>query len=138
MYLLDTCFLSELIKKDPNPKVVEWLQNQCETSLFLSVLTVGEIAKGISNLDDLKKQEKYLKWLNHDLKDRFYGRLLTVDEKVALLWGNLTGNLKKRGVSLSVIDGMLCATALTYNLTLVTRNTKDCVFTDVPLLNPWE
>jgi predicted nucleic acid-binding protein len=136
-YLIDTCVLSELIKKQPNRSVVAWIQEQDEPALFLSVLTFGELEKGIAKLGDCRRTQQLRDWVDHDLKRRFGGRILPVDYETACRWGSISSTAEKAGTPMPVIDSILAATALTHGLTLVTRNTSDVAASNVPLLNPW-
>lgn len=137
-YLLDTCVISELVQKSPNPKVVDWLNTQDEESLFLSALTIGELEKGITALGAGGKRDRLNKWVREELLPRFEGRVLPIDEKVALRWGQVTAAAQARGFSLSTIDSLLAATALEHRLELVTRNVADMKHSGVHVLNPWE
>ncbi|MFO7605133.1 MAG: type II toxin-antitoxin system VapC family toxin [Desulfurivibrionaceae bacterium] len=137
-YLLDTCVISELIKKSPSPKVVKWFSRIEETSLFISVLTIGEIHKGIEKLPKSKKKEKLHKWVNHDLQERFKNRIIDFDLQTATVWGQIQAHPETSGTPLPAIDGQFAATGIAHNLTVVTRNTKDMEVSGVALLNPWE
>ena len=137
-FLLDTNIISELIKPRPEPKVAAWIEAADESLLYLSVLTLGEIRKGIAALPRTARRGQLEAWLASDLHARFSGRILPVDEAVADRWGLLTGEASRKGIRLPVIDGLLAATALSHNLTLVTRNATDMAATGVPTLNPWE
>lgn len=136
-YLLDTCVLSELIKKNSSQKVIEWVLKTEETKLFISVLTIGEIHKGIEKLPDSKKKEKLHQWVNYDLKERFKNRIIDFDLKTATVWGKIQAHSELSGKSMPVIDGQIVATGISYELTVVTRNTKDMVISGALLLNPW-
>jgi len=118
--------------------VVQWIRNQQEEHLHLSVLTLGEIRKGVERLVDGQKRLRLENWLDRDLKLRFAGRWLNVDDETAERWGLLTAVSAKQGIVVSVIDGLLAATALVHGMTLVTRNTSDFQSTGVMMLNPWE
>ena len=137
-FLLDTNIISELIKPKPEPRLVTWLSGTDETLLYLSVLTLGEIRKGIEALKQPARRVQLETWLDSELRLRFSGRILTVDDDVADRWGVIVGRAAARKIALPVIDGLLVATALHYNLTLVTRNSKDVVGTEVSVFNPWE
>ena len=137
-FLLDTNIISELIKPKPEPRLVTWLSGTDETLLYLSVLTLGEIRKGIEALKQPARRVQLETWLDSELRLRFSGRILTVDDDVADRWGVIVGRAAARKIALPVIDGLLAATALHYNLTLVTRNSKDVVGTEVSVFNPWE
>ena len=133
-FLLDTNVVSELVGKKPEPKVVEWIQDTDEELLFLSVLTLGEIRKGITSHPDAARRVKLEAWLSRDLRQRFVGRILSLDENVADRWGVIIGLAT---TPIAVIDGLLAATAFEHNLTFVTRNTTDVSATGVPVFNPW-
>lgn len=134
-YLIDTNVLSELRRKQPDPRVVAWLQARPPQSLFLSVLTLGEIRKGIEKVADLGRQQALLDWLEVELPNYFLGRLLNIDAHTADRWGRL---MASAGRPLPAIDGLLAATALQHDLTLVTRNIKDFAGLQVKLISPWE
>ncbi|HEV2147023.1 MAG TPA: type II toxin-antitoxin system VapC family toxin [Longimicrobiaceae bacterium] len=136
-YLLDTNVLAEPAKPRPDPNVVAWLQAQSPLDLALSVLTFGEIEKGLSLLPAGARREALANWLRTDLPRQFTGRLLTVDDRVALEWGRLAAEGRKVGRELPVVDGLLLATCAAHGLTLVTRNERDCGNRGVPVLNPW-
>lgn len=131
-FLLDTNVISELIKPKPDPGVVEWVDSTDENLLFLSVLTLGEIRKGIAGLARRARQRALETWLETSLRPRFAGRILPVDEAVADRWGIITA-----ATPISAIDALLAATALHHNLALVTRNTADVARTGALALNPF-
>jgi hypothetical protein len=137
-FLLDTCLISELIKKEPNPHVLLWLENQDETVLFLSVLTIGELQKGISRLPDSPKKLELQGWVSNNLVARFEGRLLSIDVEVAAAWGRLLGAAERQGKKLPVMDSLIAATAITHNLTVVTRNARDMERCQAKVFNPWK
>ncbi len=136
-FLLDTCVISELTKKNPNPKVVNWISRTEETNLFISVFTIGEIHKGIEKLPKSKKKEKLHKWVNYDLKERFKNRIIDFDLQTATTWGGTQAHSELLGKAMPAIDGLIAATGISYELTVVTRNTKDMEISGVSLLNPW-
>jgi predicted nucleic acid-binding protein len=135
-YLLDTCVLSEVVKKKPNQIVADWLDQQDETSLYLSVITFGELQKGISKLAQSRRRRKLEEWVDQSLAERFAGRILNVDFKVASRWGEISGKAEKAGRTVPVLDGLLAATALEFGLTVVTGNPKHFEVTGVPWLDP--
>jgi predicted nucleic acid-binding protein len=137
-YLLDTNVISELMKARPARSVADWIVSTPEELMHLSVITIGEIRKGIDLLDEDEPRRGALQsWLDHDLRVRFAGRLLSFDEWVAERWGQLEALAKRQRVTLPTIDAQLAATALHHGLTFVTRNTADVRLTGVPLFNPW-
>jgi len=137
-FLLDTNVISELIKLKPDPRVIAWFQKTDENLFYLSVLTLGEIRKGVSALPDAKRRVRIEAWLEKDLRDRFDGRILPINESIADRWGALTGQALMKNKLIPVIDGLLAATAIHHNLTLVTRNTKDIGETGAGIFNPWQ
>lgn len=135
-FLLDTNVVSELVRPRPHPGVVRWIATTNESLLHLSVLTLGEIRKGIASRPDVGRRAKLESWL-HDLVLRFSSRILPIDLAIADRWGRLSGHSKTEGVTLPVIDGLLAATALHNNLVLVTRNLTDIGITGVETFDPW-
>lgn len=137
-YLLDTNVISELIKKDPNPGVLSWLDTCDEKALFLSVITFGELQKGIWKLSDSNRAERLQKWVNQELTKRFEGRIISIDLDVSFTWGKLQGTSEKEGVKLPVMDSLIAATAMAHNLIVVTRNVRDLERCQVTVYNPWD
>ncbi len=133
-YLLDTNVLSELRRKSPDARVVHWFSQRPASRLYLSVLTLGEIRKGIEALADPKRQLALLDWLETALPAFFAGRVLPIDGAVADRWGRLVA---KAGRPLPAIDSLLAATADQHGLTLVTRNLRDVKGLAVQVINPW-
>ena len=136
-FLLDTNVVSELIKPVPHRNVVRWIDSVQESLLYLSVLTMGEIRKGILSLLYGSRRARLESWLETDLRSRFENRMLPVDYAIATRWGAVAAQAAAAGKPVPVIDGLLAATALNHDLTLVTRNTADVAATGVRLLNPW-
>ena len=137
-YLLDTNCISEVVRINPEPRVMAWIEAADESLLNLSVLTFGEIRKGIAALSQGKRRTRLETWLDVELRARFAGKILSVDSHVADRWGLLAATAKRAGKALSVVDGLLAATALHHNLTIVSRNSSDFAPLPVPLLNPWQ
>jgi tRNA(fMet)-specific endonuclease VapC len=137
-YLLDTNVISELVAKQPNPRVVQWIDGLDPNSVYLSVITIGELRKGIEKLPDSQRKHALGDWLNDDLLLRFGGRILILDVDVMLTWGVLTGQLERIGKPLSAIDSLIAALALHHMCHLVTRNEDDFKDTGVPIVNPWK
>ncbi|MHB1326035.1 MAG: PIN domain-containing protein [Thermoleophilia bacterium] len=134
-YLLDTNVISESVRRTPDKAVIAWLKGIPGEALYVSVLTLGEVRKGIEGLKDHQRREKLRVWLEHDLPDWFEDRVLTIDTPVADRWGRL---LASAGRPLPTIDSLLAVTALHHELRLVTRNTKDFEFPGLEVINPWE
>lgn len=133
-YLIDTNVLSELRRKSPDPGVVTWFSQRPPATLHLSVLTLGEIRKGIEGVRDEGRKQSLIDWLETDLPTFFTGRILDVNGAVADRWGRLVA---AAGRPLPTIDSLLAATALKHDLVLVTRNTKDFAGLPVEVFNPW-
>ncbi|MBD2694335.1 type II toxin-antitoxin system VapC family toxin [Anabaena catenula] len=136
-YLLDTCLISEMVAKQPNQQVLDWLDAQVPETLFISMITIGEIAKGISKMTASKRKESLTNWLNENLPNRFEQRILSIDFSTMVLWGNLVGQLEQNGRPLPAMDSLIAAIALQNSLSLVTRNDKDFALTGVVIVNPW-
>lgn len=136
-YLLDTCIVSELIRKVPNADVVAWIDGLDEAQAYLSVITIGEIKRGAEKLPDSGRKQAILEWLENDLILRFHRRILPIDASVMLTWGRLMALLEQRGRPLPAFDSLIAATALNGGLVLATRNVEDFADTGVPIFNPW-
>lgn len=136
MMLLDTCVVSEIARPRPDRGVLSWLETTPEDHLHLSVLTLGEIAKGCSLLPIGARRKRLETWL-HDLQADFADRLLGIDVDCARTWGRISAEATRRGRTVGVVDGLIAATALRHGLTVVTRNVNDFALTGAPLLNPF-
>jgi predicted nucleic acid-binding protein len=135
--LLDTCVVSELRKPDGNPAVKSAVAEIADSDLFLSVLTVGEIAKGIALLDPGPKKKALSSWLA-GLESQFRDRILAVDVETARIWGELTARAQKTGVTIPATDGLLAATALRHGLHIMTRNTRHFASSGAFIIDPWQ
>lgn len=133
-YLLDTNVLLELRRKAPDPNIVHWFSQRPSNVLYLSVLTLGEIRKGIETLADPQRRHALMDWLEIDLPAFFAGRILPVDAEVADRWGRL---LARAGRPLPAIDSLLLATATRHGLEFVTRNVRDTEGLGVTVIDPW-
>ena len=136
-YLLDTNVISELAAKRPNARVVQWVDDLDPVSIYLSVITIGELRRGIEKLLDSKRKEALRDWLNDDLLIRFSGRILILDVEVMLTWGELTGKLERARKTLPAIDSLIAALALHHNCTLATQNEDDFKEAGITIVNPW-
>lgn len=136
-YVVDTCLISELVCAKPCRAVTDWVTAQPEDNLFMSVVSLGELRKGIERLPDGHKRTRLANWLDAELKPRFAGRLLPVDGEVAERWGLVCALAASQGVVVPVLDGLIAATALVHGMTLVTRNVADVRATGVLTFNPW-
>jgi predicted nucleic acid-binding protein len=136
-FLLDTNVISELVKPRPDAGVTGWIESVEETLLYLSVLTLGEMRKGIAGLRSGRRRADLEAWLEGSLRARFSGRTLPVNDAVADRWGQIMAVADARGARMPVIDGLFAATALHHNLTLVTRNVADVEASGASVFNPW-
>jgi predicted nucleic acid-binding protein len=137
-FLLDTNCISESVSVRPDANVETWIRAADQSLLYLSVLTLGEIRKGLATLTRGKRRTRLEIWLDVELHARFAGRILSIDNAIADRWGLLEADARRRGKPLSTIDALLAATALHHNLTIVTRNVTDFSGLSLPVLNPWE
>lgn len=133
-YLVDTNVLSELRRREPDRQVVRWFSDRPASTLYLSVLTIGELRKGIESLADGDRRLRLIDWLEVEVPSYFAGRILPVDAVVADRWGRLVA---QAGRPLPAIDSLLAATALSRGLTLVTRNLRDFEHAGLQLHDPW-
>lgn len=136
-FLLDTNALSEGAKPRPDRSYTEWLASANPDEMAVSVITFGEVKRGIELLPVGRKRAKLENWLGTTLYHDFRGRVLRVNADIALMWGRLTAADQKRGRVLKPGDGLVLATAAVHGLTIVTRNERDFVDRGVPVLNPW-
>jgi len=132
--LLDTNVLSELVRPKPNDVVLAWFANVPDEILYINVLTLGEIRKGVEGVPDAKRKEALRVWLEHTLPEWFGSRVLSVDANVAEKWGRLQADAQR---PVPAIDSLLAATALHHELRMVTRNSKDFDYTGLEIINPW-
>lgn len=136
-FLLDTCVLSEFTRRQPDPKVIDWLDQVDEERLFISAITIGEIQRGVERLAKSPRKTQLQIWMNEGLIRRFASRILPLDTPVMLTWGTLTARMENSGRPLPVMDSLIAATALANNLALVTRNSADFLVCGVQVVNPW-
>ena len=136
-FLLDTNVVSEWVKPRPNPGVIEWMATADEDRLFLSVATLAELRYGVERLPAGRKSAQLLEWLETELRSRFEGRVVVIDEAVATLWGKLLAKADAVGRPLGAMDGFLAATAAAHQMTLVTRNEMDFAGAGIKTFNPW-
>jgi len=138
-FLLDTNVLSEFNRRgEPNRLVKQWLEAVDTDSLYASVLTFGELRFGVELLPPSKRRTQLEQWLDRDLPEWFEGRILPVDPSIADRWGVLRAQAQMKGRPLSIIDALLAATAIQYDLTIVSRNVSDFFVVGLAVVNPWE
>lgn len=136
-FLLDTNVISELVAKQPNSRVIQWVDSLDPNSVYLSVITIGELRKGIEKLPDSKRKDTLRMWLSDDLLSRFSGRILALDIPVMLTWGAVVGKLERGGQPLPALDSLIAALTLHYHCTLATRNEDDFRAAGINIINPW-
>jgi predicted nucleic acid-binding protein len=137
-FLLDTNVPSELTRLVPDSRVSAWVAAQDNASLYLSVVSVGELRKGFALLSQGKRRAQLEQWFEQFLLPLFVDRILPVTQGTGNRWGVLSAECQLRGIALNMADGMIAATALEHDLTLVTRNVRDFERLGVDVLNPWE
>ena len=138
MFLIDTNCLSELTKVQPAENVVSWFASHDESTMYLSVITMGELIKGVSKLPDSAKKVNLTQWIKNNLESRFRHRIISIDERIATEWGRLQAQMESEGCLIPAIDALIAATCIVHNLILVTRNIKDFDRTGLNLINPWD
>ncbi len=137
-YLLDTCILSEFTRRQPEEKVIRWMESIDEEKLFISVITIGEIQHGIERLPESHRKTELLVWMNNGLAKRFEQRVIPLDMSAMLMWGSLAARMERTGQPMAVMDSFIVATALKNNLIIATRNVTDFIPCGVQVINPWE
>ncbi len=138
IYLLDTNVISELIAKQPSQQVIDFVANLDEARVYLSVITIGEVQRGIMRLANGARKQSLLAWLEDDLRTRFQDRILPLDAETLLVWGTFMAELEAKGRTLSSFDSLIAATALRHRMVLVTRNEKDFAGSGLVIVNPFE
>jgi predicted nucleic acid-binding protein len=136
-FLLDTNCLSELVRLQPNPRVLAWARSVNEILLHLSVLTLGETRKGVTPLSAGRRRSQLEHWLEVELPAQYADRLLPINAEIAEIWGAMAGEAQLRGIAMPIIDGLIAATAKYHDLMIVTRNEKDFKMWELPVVNPW-
>jgi toxin FitB len=136
-FLLDTNVPSEMTWQVPQQSVAQWLEDAEDSQLYLSVISLGEISKGLVTLSEGKRRKALQEWLGETLRPWFQGRILPINEAIAERWGRLAGQSKMKGHPLKVEDGLIAATALEHDLALVTRNVRDFEGLGVVIVDPW-
>lgn len=135
--LLDTNVVSELVAKAPEPRVLHWMADQAPSRLFLSVVTLGELTKGVARLDPGRRRERLARWLAEDLPAQFAERVLPFDQAAAVRWGEMMAEAERRGRPRPAVDPQIAATAAQAGLGVVTRNTADFADLGLDVVNPW-
>ncbi len=134
-YLLDTNVISETMKKTPNISVVDFIKSIPQHNQYINVLTIGEIRKGIGLLNNIKKIQEITHWLENDLLNRFYGRIINIDIEIAEKWGRILSIHN----NVHATDSLIAASAIVHNHKLVTRNVKDFkMIQELEIINPWD
>ena len=136
-YLLDTSVISELIASQPNPNVVEFVDSLDQEDIYLSTITVGEVAKAIQKQPDPARKQSLQKWLYQDLLVRFDGRVISLDANIMIRWGQLSAKVESIGIEFPAIDAMIAAIVLTHEMVLVTMYENDFKDTEIEVVNPW-
>ena len=137
-FLLDTNIPPKMPRPRPRPSVIGWLDAADDDRLYFSVVSLGEILKGVTLLSESKRRRLLQKWLDKTLRPWFEDRILPVNQPIAERWGVLAGKCQMKGRPLKVVDGLIAATALEHELTVVTRNVKDFAGLGVTVFNPWD
>jgi predicted nucleic acid-binding protein len=137
-YVLDTNVISELVAREPNQKVIDWIDSLDPETVYVSVITIGELRKGIEKLAPSRRKDDLTHWLNSDFLLRFAGKIIDITGTTMLVWGELTGRLERDGKPVPAIDSLIAASVLERNFTLATRNDGDFQHAGIAVVNPWE
>ncbi len=137
-FLLDTNVISEVVRPTPSENVIDWMAQQPNDALYLSVITIAEIVRGVSRLVEGKKKATLMQWIDKDLTRQFKGRILDFDFKSSELWGQWQGDADHKGRPFPVMDLQIASIAHRFGLILATRNTKDFYQLPVDTFNPWD
>jgi len=136
-YILDTNVISELVASEADQRVIAWIDSLDSENVFLSVITIGELKKGIEKLPNSKRKSTLETWLQEDLLVRFRDHIIPLDIPVLLTWGMLVASMEKQGNPMPAIDSLLAATAAQSGFTLATRNTGHFKPAGISLIDPW-
>lgn len=136
-YLLDTCVLVEFARRNPDPKVIRWMNSIENEQLYISVISLGEIQRAIERMPESERKEELLNWVYHGLIERLKDRILSLDTITLTLWGSLTTWKEDVGKPMGTLESLIAASALRHNLTLVTRYEQEYHRSGVALINPW-
>lgn len=137
-YLLDTCILSEMNKKEPNQGLIDWFKVNRLQDMYISILTVGELQKGINKLEHSIKKNRLQDWLDNYILPQFTNKIIDIDVNVITQWSKLVADKESVGESMPAIDSLIVASAIEYGLSIITRNTKDMQNAVIPIINPYE
>jgi len=136
-YLLETTAISEWVKPRPDPGIVQWFDEADEDRTYLSVITLGELRKGVDRLARSRRRDRLEQWLTSELPDRFDGRMLPVDVAIADEWGRVLATAEQAGTAVNSIDALIAATASVHALQIVTRNVAHFRHLGVAVVSPW-
>lgn len=136
-YLFDTCVISEVQKKIPNQKVLDWIDGIEDEKIYISCITIGEIKRGIVSVDDESKRTRLIRWYEDDLLAKFGDHIVPIDTAVMEVWGSVIGELDKKHLNMPLMDSLIGAIALHKRLAVVTRNVDDFTQIGARVVNPW-
>ena len=137
-FLLDTCVISEALAKQPNPKVLAFVESLDPENIYLSDITIGELFKGISKLPSSYRKDKLQAWLQDELLPRYDGKIVSLDVKTWITWGALMARLELGGQVIPIVDSLIAAIVLEHKMTLVTCNASDFEAAGIEIVNPWD
>ena len=136
-FLLDTCVLSEFMKRRPEPRVVGWAQARDQGDLFVSVVTIGELKAGIEQMPEGARRNHFLRWLHDTILRGYANRIVDLDTQTLLRWGEIVGSARKHGRPPAILDSLIAAAALEHGMCVATRNESDFTGWGVTIVNPW-
>lgn len=136
-YLLDTCVLSEMIKSEPNPAVLAWVNARSDPDLFTAAMVLAELHRGVAKLPVSRRRQDFSAWLIK-LQVAFDTRVLPFTVETAEHWAAMCARAEGMGKTIAAFDSIIAACALENGLALVTRNVQDFAFASVLIVNPWD
>ncbi len=136
-YLLDTCVLSELIKPEPNPAVLAWINARSDTELLTAAMVLAELHRGVAKLTASRRKQDLTDWLEK-LQKALDSRVLPFTLQTAEHWAAMCARAESVGKTIAAFDSIIAASAVEHGLALVTRNVEDFAAVPVVIVNPWE
>jgi predicted nucleic acid-binding protein len=136
--LLDTNVISEPQKPQPSAAVERFLRDTPEEGLYLSIITIAELYRGVALMAEGRRRIRFSEWVAAELPERFGDRLLPISTSVAALWGDVMAQSRRSGLNMPIMDGFLAATAAAHSLAIATRNVRHFSSLGLTIVDPWD